>query len=89
MVYDVRYNMVSTSYKHSYKYPITSVATFKPNDRTEYPSDPLNLRLPKFYNRSSHQSPLVLVSSGGPSFDMSMLNLETGNTEIMMTVNEG
>ena len=30
MVYDIRYNMVSSSYKHSHKYPINSVATFKP-----------------------------------------------------------
>jgi len=88
MVYDIRFNFVSTSYKHSQKYPISSLASFKPNDRLEYPSDPLNLRISKSYNRSTHQSPLVLVSSGGPSFEMSLLNLESGNIEIMMSVNE-
>lgn len=31
---------------------------------------------------------MVLIGSGGPNFEMSMLNLETGNIEILMTVNE-
>lgn len=30
MVYDIRFNVVSTSYKHNQKYPINSIATFKP-----------------------------------------------------------
>ena len=30
MVYDIRFNVVSTSFKHSQKYPINSIATFKP-----------------------------------------------------------
>jgi hypothetical protein len=31
---------------------------------------------------------MALVSLGGPSFEVSLLNLDTGDIEIMMTVNE-
>lgn len=37
MVYDIRFNFVSTSFKHSQKYPISSLATFKPQERLVYP----------------------------------------------------
>lgn len=88
MVYDIRFNFVSTSFKHCQKYPITSIAAFKPQDRFLYQQDPLGLKITKTYNRSTHKSPLVLIGSGGPTFEMSMLNLETGNIEILMAVNE-
>jgi len=31
---------------------------------------------------------MVLVASGAPSYELSLLNLETGNIEILMSVNE-
>ena len=76
MVYDVRFDLVSTCYKHSQKYPINSIATFKPNLQA------VN------YNRSNTSSPMALISSGAPSYELSLLNLDTGNIEILMTVNE-
>ena len=76
MVYDLRFNVVSTAYKHSQKYPINSVATFRPSEG-------------KMYNRSTHTSPMVLVGAGGPTYELSLLNLETGNIEILMAVDEG
>jgi hypothetical protein len=41
------------------------------------------------FNRANAQSPLVLVAAGGPSYELSLLNLDTGNIEILMSVNEG
>ena len=38
VVYDIRYNMVSTSYKHSQRYPINSLAVFRPTDSLEFKS---------------------------------------------------
>ena len=76
MVYDVRFNVVSTAYKHSQKYPIKSIATFRPAEG-------------KKYNRSTATSPMALVAAGGPAYELSLLNLETGNIEILMTVDEG
>ena len=75
MVYDVRFNVVSTAYKHSQKYPINSLAAFRPEKL--------------MYNRSTATSPMALVAAGGPVYELSLLNLETGNIEILMTVDEG
>ena len=75
MVYDVRFNVVSTAYKHSQKYPINSLAAFRPDKA--------------MYNRSTATSPMALVAAGGPDYELSLLNLETGNIEIRMTVDEG
>ena len=36
MIYDIRFNMVSTCYKHNSKYPINSLAIYKPSDEVEY-----------------------------------------------------
>lgn len=76
MVYDIRFNMVSSSFKHNQKHPITSIATFKPQDQSFY------------YNRSTAQNPLALVASGGTSYELALLNLDTGHTEYIMQVNE-
>jgi len=77
MVYDIRFNMVSETYKHSQKYPINSISTFKPQSYTNVS-----------YNRSTHQSPMLLVASGSPSYELSLLNLETGNIELLWQVEE-
>lgn len=31
---------------------------------------------------------MALISAGGPNYETSLLNLDTGNIEILMTVNE-
>ena len=76
MVYDIRYNMVSSTYKHSQKYPINSIATFKPQLSNNS------------YNRSPANSPMALIASGSPSYELSLMNLDNGNIEILMSVNE-
>jgi hypothetical protein len=77
LIYDLRYNLVSTAFRHSHKYPITSLAAFKPR--------PTQLN----FNRSSSKiSPLALVSSGGPRYELSLVNLETGNIEYLMSSEE-
>ena len=75
MVYDLRFNVVSTAYKHSQKWPINSVATFRPAEG-------------RMYNRSTATSPMALVAAGGANYELSLLNLETGNIEILMKVDE-
>ena len=75
MVYDIRYNLLSTTFKHNQKYPINSVQCFKPPDL-------------KNYNSSSARSPLVLVSAGGPTYEMSLLNLDTGKIEMLFSVDD-
>jgi len=69
MVYDIRVGLVSSAYKHNMKYPINSVATFRP------PSSGV-------YNRSTASSPMVMVASGGPGYELSLLNLDSGNIEL-------
>jgi len=78
MVYDIRLNMISSSFKHSQKYPISSIATFKP------PSKPGGENH-QVYNRSNVKSPMALVAAGGPSYELSLLNLETGNIEYLIS----
>lgn len=79
MVYDIRFDTVSSSFKHSLKYPITSIASFKPS---------VSANGMQVYNRSAAKSPMALVATGGPQYELSLLNLETGDLEIMMSVNE-
>lgn len=81
MVYDIRYNTISSAYKHNHSYPINSLAVFKPLEQYDYDSQNSDYKLKKFYNRSCHTSPMVMVAAGGPSFEMSLLNLETGQIE--------
>ena len=76
MVYDLRFNVVSTAYKHSQKYPINSVAAFRPSQEAN------------MYNKSTPTSPMALVATGGAGYELSLLNLETGNVEILMTVDD-
>lgn len=83
MVYDVRFNIVSTAYKHSMKYPINSIACFNPQKLPEYclsnfSGDP-----------SSGRSPMALISTGGPSYELTLLNLETGNIECLLSCDDG
>ena len=40
------------------------------------------------YNRSTATSPMALVAAGGPTYELSLLNLETGSVEILMTVDD-
>jgi hypothetical protein len=73
MLYDLRYNTLSSVYKHSMRYPINSLSIFKPDTH----SHPV-------FNRSKSTSPMVVVAAGGPSYELSLLNLETGDTEYLM-----
>jgi hypothetical protein len=59
MVYDIRFNVVSTTYQHTDKYPITSIATYRDVDHVGIPT--------------------MIIAAGGPTFELSILNLETGN----------
>ena len=59
MVYDVRFNIVSTTYQHSEKYPICSIATYR---------DTENITVPQ-----------LMIASGSSNFEISTLNLDTGN----------
>ena len=63
MVYDIRYNVISSLYRHNMNYPILAIATYKRNEDQVYPT--------------------ALVSAGGPSHEMSQLNLETGIVETL------
>lgn len=86
LVYDVRYNTISSAYKHNRSYPINSLSVYKPLEAYDYDTQNADLpNLRKVYNRSSHTSPLVMIAAGGESYEMSMLNLETGNIEYQMT----
>lgn len=78
MVYDVRYNMLSSQYKHFTRAPINSLACFHP------PKHMTNLTL----NKSDATSPLILISSGGANYELSLLNLETNSVEVLLTVDD-
>jgi hypothetical protein len=58
--------------------PISSIATFHPSPYSQ------NLIL----NRSKSTSPLLLVSTGNASYELSLLNLETSGVEILMTIDD-
>ena len=79
MVYDIRYDMVSSSFKHSMKYPINSIACFKPSTTSIATT---------LYNRCNGKSPMALVATGSPQYELSLLDLDSGNIEILMSVNE-
>jgi len=52
------------------------VATFKPSTPTG------------MYNRSNIQSPMALIATGSPKYEVNLLNLDTGNIEILLAVQE-
>ena len=87
MVYDIRFNMVSTALIHSLKYPIHSIASFNPDpeaglksgQKQLYPENKLS------FNQSSPKAPMALISSGGPSYEVTLLNLERGDIEYLFT----
>ena len=37
---------------------------------------------------SNYTSPMVMVATGGYSYELSLINLDTGALEILMAVNE-
>ena len=76
MVYDIRFNMVSNTFKHSQKYPFNSIACLKP------------IITSTSYNRSTIKDPMALIAAGGPGYELSLVNLETGNIELLYLVNE-
>ena len=63
MVYDIRYSVISSLYRHNMNYPILAIATYKRSEEQHHPT--------------------ALVSAGGPSHEMSTLNLETGVVETL------
>lgn len=78
MIYDIRFDTISTCFKHSNKYPINSIANFKPAATNN--SAP--------YNRATARSPMALIAAGSPNYELSLLDLETGNLEILIQVSE-
>jgi len=76
LVYDVRYNLVSSFYKHASKSPINSIAAFNPG------------KGPYTFNRSDYTSPMALVSAGSQNYEVSLLNLATGDVEVLLTVDD-
>lgn len=81
MIYDIRFNTVASSFKHSMKCPINSIATFKPS----MSSDQSNKYL---FNRCTSKSPMALVATGSENYELSLIDLDSGNIEILMQVNE-
>jgi hypothetical protein len=77
MIYDVRYNIMAANYKHITRAPINSLAAF-------HPARNILLSL----NRSDPSSPMVLVAAGSTNFELSLLNLETGAVDVLMTVDD-
>eukprot|EP00351_Strombidinopsis_sp_SopsisLIS2011_P005484 CAMPEP_0116888416 /NCGR_PEP_ID=MMETSP0463-20121206/23418_1 /TAXON_ID=181622 /ORGANISM="Strombidinopsis sp, Strain SopsisLIS2011" /LENGTH=152 /DNA_ID=CAMNT_0004553119 /DNA_START=2619 /DNA_END=3077 /DNA_ORIENTATION=- len=74
LLYDIRYNIVMSQFKHNMRYPINAVST---------------VCSPQLMKNNLHKSdPLALVSAGGPNYEMSLLNLHSGNVEILFTVND-
>lgn len=78
MVYDVRYNTLSSQYKHFMRAPVTSIANFHPSPYCG------NLTL----NKSKVTSPMLLVATGNSQYELSLFNLETSAVEILMTVDD-
>lgn len=72
MMYDIRYNVVSTEYQHSERYPINSIACYKP----------------QFMDKQSKLPPMAMIAAGGPVYELSMLNLETGDVQFHIAVND-
>jgi len=66
MVYDIRYSVTSSLFRHNMNYPILALATYKK---------------PSTGNIQTPSS--TLVSAGGPLHEVSQLNLETGNVEVL------
>jgi hypothetical protein len=94
MVYDIRYSMVSSSYKHSQKYPINSVATFKPQLLKQIRKNPDDIENKKWklgaesYNRSMYNSPMAMIATGSKSYELALTNLDNGFIEKLYTVRE-
>lgn len=78
MVYDIRYNVIASQYKHFTRAPINSISTFNPSKYLT------NLNL----NRSDSSSPLALVSSGASNYEVCLVNLETSAVEVLLTVDD-
>jgi hypothetical protein len=76
MIYDVRYNVISSYQKHFSRAPINSIAPFSPGKS--------NL----MFNRSDYSSPMMLISAGTQNYELSLLNLATSDVEILMTVDD-
>ena len=76
MIYDLRYNLLSQQSKHFTRAPVTTLATFKPQFG--------NLTL----NHCDASTPMVLVGTGGSNYEVSLLNLDSGAVEVLMTVDD-
>ena len=77
MIYDVRYNVISSYEKHFTRAPINSIAAFNPGK--------VNLGN---LNRSDFSSPMMLISSGTSNYEISLLNLETSEVDILLSVDD-
>lgn len=78
MIYDIRYNITSAYFKSSSRAPINSIAPFHPSRMNNY----LTL------NHSDASSPLALIASGTSGYELSLVNLETSQVEVLMTVDD-
>lgn len=67
MIYDIRYNITSSYYKHSSRAPINSIATFHPNRQNSI----LTL------NKSDSSSPMAMIATGTCGYELSLVNLES------------
>lgn len=76
MIYDVRYNVVSSYQKHFSKAPINSIAPFTPGKSS------------LSFSRSDYTSPMMLISAGSANYEVSLLNLETSNVEVLLSVDD-
>lgn len=79
-IYDIRYSVVSSYYKHITRAPINSIAAFHPS-RT-------NLNAPYTINKCEYFSPMALVASGSSNYELSLVNLQTSDVEVLLTVDD-
>ena len=76
LVYDLRYNVVSSYYKHIQRSPINSIQSFNPS------------RSNAQYNRSEWWSPMALISAGSQNYEVSLVNLANSDVEVLLSVDD-
>jgi len=77
LVYDIRFNTLSNIIKHQQRVPINSVEAF-------VPSRSYQLGLSK----GDNNSPLAVVGAGSSTYEVTLLNLESGEVEFLLTVDD-
>ena len=77
MLYDMRFNLVTNILKHSKMSPIYSLAPFVPYREAQFP-----------LLRSDHSSPLLFVAAGSERYEVTLVNAESGDVEMLFAVDD-